>query len=426
MTLSNPWFWLALLATVGVWKLEFFATLLNLSALSPSVPESLRDTMTPEEHERMLEYTRVTATWDVWQSAVSLGLFIAVWWGGGFGWLDATLAALGWGQVATGLALFAILFLAQMAVSLPFQIHDTFGIEARFGFNKTTPATFVADGVKELLLLALLGGPLLALLLWLFAEVPLAALYGFLAVAAFSLVMAFLSPRLILPLYFKIQPLDDEALRADIVALARKLGFPVGEVCMADGSRRSTKANAFFTGFGKTKRIVLFDTLLQNHSREEILAVLAHEIGHCQRRHVPQLLALNLASMGLMFAVLHFALRDPRLCAAFGVAQPSAAWGLALSAILWAPLSTLIGLVSGWLSRKFEFEADAFAREAMGSPQPLTSALLRLSRDHLSNPTPHPFYVALHYSHPPVLARVAALAQTTAPQVSAESATIGL
>jgi STE24 endopeptidase len=180
-------------------------------------------------------------------------------------------------------------------------------------------------------------------------------------------------------------------------------------VSMVDGSRRSTKANAFFTGFGKTKRIALYDTLLKNHSREEILAVLAHEIGHNKCRHVPKQLALSVVTSGLMFALLHFALTDPRVCAAFGVTQPTVAWGMAFFAILLSPLGTLLGLFSGWLSRKFEFEADAFARTAMQSPKPLAEALTRLTKDHLGNPTPHPFYVALHYSHPPILRRLAAL-----------------
>jgi STE24 endopeptidase len=266
--------------------------------------------------------------------------------------------------------------------------------------------------VKELALAAILGLPLLALLLWLFANVPLAALYGWLAVNGFTLVLSFVAPRLILPLFFKIEPLQDASLKEEIVALAQRLEFPVAEVSMVDGSRRSTKANAFFTGFGRTKRIALYDTLLKNHTREEILAVLAHEIGHNKCRHVPKQLALSLATSAIMFALLHFALRDPQLlCSAFGVMNASVpiAWGMAFFGILLAPLGTVLGLFSGWLSRRFEFEADAFAKSAMQSPRPLAEALTRLTKDHLGNPTPHPFYVALHYSHPPVLQRLAAL-----------------
>jgi STE24 endopeptidase len=411
MTLSNPWFLLALLATIGLWKLELIATLLNMSALTMEVPARLRGIMTEEEHERAREYACASAKFEVLQSSVMLGLFLVFWWCGGFTWLDRFLVGFGWSELRTGMTLFAVLFVAQRLMNLPFDVYDTFVIEERFGFNKTTPVTFAMDRVKELLLAAILGLPLLAVLLWLFAHVLLAAFYGWLVVNAFTLLLSFIGPRLIMPLFFKIEPLQDASLKAEIMALSQRLGFPVAEVSMVDGSRRSTKANAFFTGFGKTKRIALYDTLLQNHSRQEILAVLAHEIGHNKCRHVPKQLALSLATSGIIFALLHFALRDTHLSAAFGVVypDPNIAWGMVFFVILLAPLGTVLGLFSGWLSRKFEFEADAFAKAAMQSSQPLAEALMRLTKDHLGNPTPHPFYVALHYSHPPVLQRLDAL-----------------
>ncbi len=409
MSFSNPWFWTALIATLGLWKLEMLATFLNMSALSPKVPGRLEGTVTEEDHERALEYARVSGRFEVLRSSVLLTAFLVFWWAGGFGWVDAQARALGHGELVTGLVVLSMLFLAQSLVSLPFEYYDTFHIEAAFGFNKTTLSTFIGDRLKGLFLAALLGLPLLALLIWIFMHFELAALYGWLVVAVFSLVMSFVSPRLILPLFFKFQPLEDASLKESIMDLSRRLDFPVGEVSVVDGSKRSTKANAFFTGFGGTKRIALFDTLLQNHGRDEVLAVLAHEIGHCKRRHVPKQLALSLLTTALMFALLHFALRDPRLCAAFGVFHPSVAWGFAFFGILFQPLSTVLGLFAGWLSRKFEFEADAFAKHAMASARPLADALTRLTKDHLGNPTPHPFYVTLHYSHPPILQRLQAL-----------------
>ena len=409
MSLSNPWFWIALIATIGLWKLEMIATFLNMSALSPAIPRRLEGSVTEEEHERALEYARISARFDVLQSSILLAVFVLFWFLGGFGWVDREVRALGLGDLTSGLVLLSVLFVGQSLIGLPFEYYETFHIEAQFGFNKMTLRTFIMDRVKGLMLAAVLGLPLVALLLHLFATQPLAALYGWFAVTGFSLVMSFLSPRLILPLFFKFQPLEDAGLKEAIMELSRKLDFPVAEVSVVDGSKRSTKANAFFTGFGGTKRIALFDTLLQNHSREEILAVLAHEIGHCKRKHVPKQLALSMLVTGLMFALLHFAIQDPRVCAAFGVTQPSVAWGFALFGILFQPLSTLLGMLGSWLSRKFEFEADAFARDAMDSPKPLADALTRLTKDHLGNPTPHPFYVTLHYSHPPVLQRLAAL-----------------
>jgi STE24 endopeptidase len=409
MSLANPWFLLALLATVGLFHLELVATLLNLSALKPEVPEPLRATTDQETHARSLEYAGISAKLGLIEASTSLALLLGFWWPGGFTWLDHVIQGWHLAPVTNGLAVIGVVFLARQLVSLPFEIYDTFVVERGFGFNTTTLATFVIDRVKGLALIALAGLPLLALLLWLFMNSDRAALYGWLAVSAFSLLLSFIAPRLIMPMFFKFEPLADAALRGKIDALSQRLAFPVADVSVVDGSRRSTKANAFFAGFGRAKRIALFDTLLKNHTHDEILAVLSHEIGHCKRRHVPKQIALSLLSSALMFALLHFALRDPRLCAAFGIARPSVAWGLVFFSLAYQPVNQALGLIGGHLSRKFEFEADAFARGAMGSAAPMVGALTRLSRDHLSNPTPHPFYVFLHYSHPPVLQRIAAL-----------------
>jgi STE24 endopeptidase len=409
MLSSNPWFWLALVATIGLYKLELFATFLNLSALSPTIPERLRHSMNEEDHEQMLEYTRISAKFDVVQSSIPLVFFLAFWWIGGFSLLDNRLQNLQLGELQTGLLTIAIVFLAQSLLSLPFEIYDTFFIEAHFGFNKTTATTFMLDRLKGLLLAGVLGIPLVTLLLWLFQNVPYAAAYGWLSVSAFSLLMTFLAPRFILPLFYQFKPLEEPALREAIVKMGQRLDFPVGEISIVDGSSRSTKANAFFTGLGNTKRIALFDTLLNHHTRDEILAVLAHEIGHCKRRHVPKQLLLSLGTTALMFALLHVTMHDARICAAFGVNTPTVAWNMIFFSILYHPISLILGLMSSCLSRKFEFEADSFAREAMGNPEPLATALIKLTKDHLGNPTPHPFYVFLNYSHPTTLQRLAAL-----------------
>ena len=409
MFFSNPWFLLALFATIGMYHFDLIATLLNMAALSADVPERLKATTTADDHERALEYARVSAKFDVLQSTVMLGVFLGFWVGGGFAWLDQFVWAMHHGSVVSGLWVMGLLFVGQSLISLPFEWYDTFVIEKEFGFNKMTMATFIMDRVKGAILAALLGLPLLALLLWLFEKFSLAALYGWVIVSAFSLLISWLAPRVIMPMFYKFRPLENEELKKAIMDLAHRLEFPVSEVSVVDGSRRSTKANAFFAGFGKTKRIALFDTLIANHSKDEILAVLAHEIGHCKRKHVPQHIVLSLTLSGLMFLLLHFALHDSRLTTAFGVTVPTVAWGMVFFSIIYSPLNTLLGLLSGGLSRKNEFEADAFAKKAMGGAGPMISALTKLSRDHLSNPTPHPLYVALHYSHPTVLQRVAAL-----------------
>ncbi|CAN5739993.1 M48 family metallopeptidase [soil metagenome] len=409
MLSSNPWFWVALVATIGLYKLELWAAFLNLSALSPTIPERLSHSINEEEHEQMLEYTRISAKFDVIQSSVSLAFFLTFWWIGGFSVVDDRLRSLHLGDLQTGLLTIAVVFFAQTLLSLPFEVYDTFFIEAQFGFNKTTVTTFIKDRIKGLMLAVVLGTPLLSLLLWLFQNVSYATAYGWVCVTTFSLLMSFLAPRLILPLFYKFKPLEEPSLREAIMKMGNRLQFPVGEISIVDGSSRSSKANAFFTGFGRTKRIALFDTLLNNHTQDEILAVLAHEIGHCKRRHVPKQLILSLGTTAIMFALLQITLHDAGICAAFGVNAPTIAWHLIFFSILYQPVSLLIGLLGSWLSRKYEFEADAFAREAMETPEPLASALIKLTRDHLGNPTPHPFYVFLNYSHPTTLQRLTAL-----------------
>ena len=302
------------------------------------------------------------------------------------------------------------LAVAQSLLGLPFAWWSTFKVEGAFGFNKTTLGTFIGDRVKSLILGAVLGLPLLAVVLWLFDHVPYPALWSWVAVTVGGLLLSWLSPRLIMPLFLTFKPLEDGPLRHAIMAMAEKLKFPVGEIAIVDGSRRSTKANAFFTGFGNTRRIALYDTLLTTHTEEGIVGVLAHEIGHAQLKHVPKQIAVGLAQTALMFGLLHFALQDPRLFSAFGVSTPSTTMGLLLFSLVYGPWSHLLDAPLQGLTRKHEFEADHFAAQATGSPKPLMEALKKLSRDHHSHLTPHPFYVKLHYSHPPLLERLKALA----------------
>ena len=409
MNFSNPWFLATLIGTLGWFHLKLVADLLNLSRLSAEVPAPMRDVVTVEDQQRAIEYQLASTKLSVMEDSIMLALSLAFWWIGGFGWLDRLTMQAGLGSIGTGLLLLSILGLAQMLISLPLDAWRTFGVETEFNFNKTTPGTFIADRLKGLLLSALLGLPLLALLLWFFEWSPLAALWSWLAVSGFGLLMSWLSPRLFMPWFLKFTPMPEGELRTAILALARKLDFPVADISIVDGSRRSTKANAFFAGFGRTRRIALFDTLVEHHSKDEIVAVLAHEIGHAKLKHVPRQILVGLLMSGLMFALLHFALQDHRLYTAFGVMYPSTAMGFVLFMIAYRPWSTLLDPLVQSLSRTHEFQADRFAREAVGSALPMVTALKKLSRDHLAHLTPHPFYVWLHYSHPPMLERLKAL-----------------
>jgi STE24 endopeptidase len=408
MTFSNPWFIAAVVGVLGVFHLELIATFLNLAQFRHTLPERLGEIFSEETVQKAAEYAAASARVDLLRSTFSLAALIAFWWGGGFQWLQTWSFGWGWGEIPTGVGVIGALVLAQNVLSLPFDAWDTFKVEAEFGFNRTTLGTFISDRLKGLVLSALLGGPLLALVLWFFQTQQLAALYAWLTVAGFSIVMAWVAPRLLMPLFLKFKPLENGALRETLLALAARLKFPVVDVSVVDGSRRSSKANAFLSGFGKNKRIALFDTLIEKHSPAELEAILAHEIGHHKCRHVPKQLVLGLMETGLLFFLLHAALQSPAFFAAFGVIGKPLGLGLVLFSILYSPASLLLGLVSSASSRKHEFEADAFAKSACGS-QPLIEGLKKLSVDHLSHPNPHPLTVWLHYSHPPVGQRLAEL-----------------
>lgn len=412
MSWSNPWFIAALIGVIGVFHLEFMATMLNLARLGREIPATLADVFSEETRAKLTDYIRDSTRVSFTQDITMLGALVFFWWSGGFGWLQNWASAQGHGPVVTGVFVIAIFMLVQTWIGLPFEAWDTFGVEARYGFNKTTPGTFIQDHIKGLTLMAIIGLPVAGVLVWFFETQALAALYAWLFIAAFSIVMTWLSPRVIMPLFLKFQPLEEGELREAIFALARQLDFPVQEVSIVDGSRRSTKANAFFAGFGKTRRIALYDTLLNSHSKDEIVAILAHEIGHNKCRHVPVMMALHLGEMGLMLALLGWALKSPAFFAAFGVQGTPVGMGLVLFGLIYKPLGLLTGLLGLAMSRKHEFEADAFAARAVGSHQPLTEGLKRLSRDHLVHPQPHPLTVWLHYSHPPLIERLAALGKT--------------
>ncbi len=412
MTFSNPWFIAAVLGVMGVFHLEFLTTLLNLARLGKPLSPALAEIFPKETQEKLAAYIIDGKRVGFIRDVAMLGLLMVFWLMGGFGWLQNWATSLGHGAVETSVLVIAIMMLVQTWLGLPFEIWDTFGVEAKHGFNRTTLRTFIADHLKGLALMALVGLPVAWLVVWFFQTQAWAAFYAWLFMASFSVLMTFLAPRVIMPLFLQFKPMAAGELRDAIFALAEKLHFPVKEVSVVDGSRRSSKGNAFFAGFGKTRRIALYDTLLASHSTEEIVAILAHEIGHNKCRHVPVHLALGLAEIGLMLGLLGWVLKSPGFFAAFGVSGTPIGMGLVLFGILYQPLGLITGLLGLAISRKHEFEADAFAAKAVGSAQPLIDGLKKLSRDHLSHPQPHPLAVLLHYSHPPLGERLAALAQS--------------
>ena len=389
---------------------DSLAKLLNLRSLQTRVPNEFLDVYDAYRYRRSQEYTKWNTWFDLVVSTIDLAALLSFWFLGGFEALDQLIRAFHLPPVVNGLLYLAALCVGREALMLPFEIFHTFVIEQRYGFNRTTVATFVVDRLKEWLI----GGLLLALLtfiiLSLFEAFGLRAwMIAWICSAGLSVMLIYIAPTVILPLFFKLSPVPDGPLRDKVIEFSVRQRFPVRELLVIDGSRRSSKANAFFTGFGSNKRIALYDTLINNHTVPELLAVLAHEIGHFKKHHIVRHLIIGQFNLLLLFLGASFCISRPELFETFGISTRSYYVGFALYLVLIRPFAVLFGVLVNYWSRRDEFEADRFAAETLGDPNPLIQALKRLSKDSLSNLTPHPLLVSLHFTHPPVLARVLAL-----------------
>lgn len=399
-----------LVALVGEYLLGAASGLLSSRSFGANVPAEFTGVFNDEKYARARSYTATRARFGVVRGALGVAVTLTFWFAGGFAWLDTVVRGLGKGPVVTGLVYIGALMLASTLFQLPFRAWSTFVIEGRYGFNRTTAGTFGADLLKGAVLAILLGGPLLAVILAFFeAAGPLAWIWCWIAVTAFMLAVQFIGPTWIMPLFNTFTPLDGGELHDAILGYARSAGFPLEGIFVVDGSRRSSKANAFFTGFGKHKRIGLFDTLVGEYTVAELVAVVAHEIGHYKKRHVWWQMALSIGHIAAMLWILSLFLGQEGLYAAFHVAEPSVYAGLVFFSLLFRPVELVLSVLVHVFSRRHEFEADQFAAETTGGGAPLVSALKKLSADNLSNLTPHPMDVFLHYSHPPVLQRIGAL-----------------
>ncbi len=397
-----------------LWKVEFIATMLNLKALDPKLPEEFKDVFDAEKYEKSQNYTRVTERFGIIESIFSLMLTLGFWLAGGFGWLDNLVRGLSHGEIITGLIFMGILFAAQTIIMIPFQLYDTFVIEEKFGFNKTTMKTFIIDQIKGLVLLALIGGPILALILYIFESVSYAWVWAWAAFTVIQLLLTYIAPSVFLPLFNKFEPMPEGELKSAINEMAKKCDFPLTELFIMDGSKRSTKSNAFFTGFGKNKKIALFDTLVENHTTEGLVGILAHEIGHFKCKHIIKRMITGIIQSAVVFFLIGlFTDKDgtvaKELFSAFKMDNISVYAGLIFFGLLFAPVKKILSIYGNYGSRKDEFEADAYAANAQETPEHLIQSLKKLSADNLVNLTPHPFPVFLDYSHPPMLERLAAL-----------------
>jgi len=337
-------------------------------------------------------------------SAVTSVAFLLL---GGFAWLDRLSGSFAGGPVAHALLYFLFLGVLDQIVEIPFSWYNTFVLEQRFGFNRSTVGTFVGDLLKGWILGIVLGGAIGAGVVWFFVNGgDRAWFWAWCAFTGFSLLLTFFAPVVLMPLFNKFEPLPDGELKSAIEAFAARVNFKLQGIFTMDGSKRSSKANAFFTGFGRFRRIVLFDTLVKQQTVPELVAVLAHEVGHFKRKHIPQQILLSLASSFLMFWLFSVIQRSSWMSLQLGFDSSSVQAAFTVAFWLYAPFSLFSSFFTHALSRKFEFEADAYARETTQNPVALVSALKKLSIDSLSNLNPHPWKVTLDYSHPPVTQRV--------------------
>jgi len=390
--------------------LNFISDLLNLKVLQSDLPEAFRGWYDADRYRKSQEYLKVNTRFGWGVSTFDLVVFLIFWFLKGFPLVDRWVQAYHQGPVITGIIFIGALALLKAVISLPFSIYSTFVIEERFGFNKTTWSTFVKDLIKGLFLAVILGGPLIAGILAFFEYAGTGAwLYCWIAVTLYMLAVQYIAPTWIMPLFNKFILLEEGELKQAIISYARSIDFPLENVFVMDGSKRSGKSNAFFTGFGKHRRIVLFDTLIKQHKISELVAVLAHEMGHYKKKHIQKTLIIGIVQMGVMFFLLSLFISYQGLFDAFYMDKKSIYAGLIFFGLLYSPVELFTGILMQMFSRKNEYEADKFSVKTTKDQSSMVNALKKLSVHNLSNLLPHPMYVFLNYSHPPVLKRIQAI-----------------
>ncbi|NDK09527.1 M48 family metallopeptidase [Candidatus Gracilibacteria bacterium] len=382
---------------------------LNTLRWSDTIPAELSDIYDADKYASSQKYERAKYTFGWYSSIPSFIIMLLILVFGGFGWLDDFFRQYTQNEILLALYFFGTISLLSSIISLPFSYYSTFVIEEKFGFNKMTKNLFFADALKGLLLSALIGAPLLSLIVFIYLTFGASFwIYAWILTTLVSLFFMMFYSSLIVPLFNNQTPLEDGELKTAIGAFGDKVGFKLDNIYVIDGSKRSSKANAYFSGFGPKKRIVLFDTLIKDLTTEELVAVLAHEIGHYKKRHTLQMLALGTIQTGVILFIFSLALAVPAVSQALGGQVQSFHLGAVAFGILFTPISMIFGMISSIFSRKNEYEADAYAKENY-SGEHLSQALIKLSRNNLSNLRPHPAYEFFYYSHPTVLKRLQAL-----------------
>jgi len=403
---STLLFYIIIVIIVLQFLMETVLDYLNSRKFQDPIPEELQDVFDKKEYLKSQAYKKDNYKFGILSSSFTLVLTLGFLIFGGFEWLDLLVRNITENPILMALLFFGIIMLGSDIITTPFSYYQTFVIEEKYGFNKSTRKLFFIDKIKGWLMMAILGGGILSMVIWFFQFAGANFwIYALGLIAIFTVFMNLFYSRLIVPLFNKQIPLEDGSLKSKIENYTHKVGFKLQNIFVIDGSKRSTKANAYFAGFGKEKRITLYDTLIQDLEEEEIVAVLAHEVGHYKRHHIIINLTISILLTGITLFILSLFINNPEFSYAIGVTKPSFHAALICFGILYSPISEITGLVMNILSRKFEFEADDYAKNTYEA-LPLINSLKKLSKNSLSNLTPHSAYVFLHYSHPPLIQRI--------------------
>ncbi len=406
----NPFLLFILAILIGSYFLDVVVESLNVRYVKTDLPREFEGYYDGEKYKKSQEYLKENTRFGMISDTITTPIIIIFILFGGFNAVDRFARSFELSPIPTGLIFAGVLMLAYHIFHIPFSIYGTFVIEEKYGFNKTTVKTFILDILKTWALVIVIGAILLSVILWFFEKAGGGAwLYCWIAITLFQIFLMFIAPVTIMPLFNKYTPLEDGELRRTIEDYAGSQDFKMKGIFTMDGSKRSTKSNAFFTGFGRFRRIVLFDTLMEKHSVVELVSVLAHEMGHYKKKHILKSIIISILTAGLMFYILSLFINNRELFAAFKMDETSTYASLFFFGFLYTPIEMILSIFGNMLSRRHEYDADAFSVNTYREPESMITALKKLNVENLSNLTPHPIKVFLSYSHPPILKRIKAI-----------------
>jgi len=395
---------------LGKYFLDTVVDILNIKTAATKLPSEFAGYYDEDKYSKSQRYLKERTSFGIIEDSFFTFVTVCFIVFGGFNIIDKFARSFGQNTIITALIFAGTLILIARILQIPFSFYRTFVIEERYGFNRTTLKTFFLDIIKGFILTVLIGGVIFSLIVWFFMHIPnFAWVWCWVTVVVFELFLIFIAPVVIMPLFNKFVPLEEGELKDRISQYARSQEFTLKGIFKMDASRRSSKSNAFFTGFGKNRRIVLFDTLIERHTPDELLSVLAHEVGHYKKKHIFKMFLISVATSGIMFFILSFFINNNGLFSAFGMEHISVYASIFFFGFLYTPINMVFSVFTNILSRKHEYEADRYAVDTYRKPEAFITALKKLVVDNLSNLTPHPAKVFLYYSHPPVLERIKAI-----------------